>query len=307
MPVFRPIRIASVIPETADACSLVLDTALDYLPGQYLTVRTPAGDRCYSLASAPGTGEAPRITVKRVRSGQVSNWICDHVRVGDVLEMAGPAGRFTPDSLDEDLLLLAGGSGITPIMGIIKATRGDPVLVYANRDAGSVIFRAELDGRLPVTWWMDDERGVPTADSLKVLLTPYIGRKSFVCGPEAFVAVAEKALQLAGVPADRIRIERYETAPVDSPESIAEVTIDGQTHILPWAPGKRLLDVIIDAGLNPPYSCRQGQCGACAVRLISGEVSLVNNEILEDEDFADGYTLACQAVPVTGHVSVTYY
>jgi 3-ketosteroid 9alpha-monooxygenase subunit B len=307
MPDFRPIRITSVIPETADAISLVLDTALDYRPGQYLTVRTPPGARCYSLSSAPGVDAAPTVTVKRVPGGQVSNWICDNVRGGDVLDMAGPSGTFTPGSPDDDLLLLAAGSGITPIMGIVKSLRREPALVYANRDAGSIIFREALDRMLPVTHWLDSERGVPTADSLRDVLTPYISREAFVCGPEAFVAVAEKALQLAGVPASRIRVERFEIEPVDSPESIAEVTIDGQTHVLPWAPGKRLLDVIIDAGLNPPYSCRQGQCGACAVRLLSGEVTLVNNEILEEEDFADGYTLACQAVPVTEHVAVTYY
>jgi 3-ketosteroid 9alpha-monooxygenase subunit B len=307
MPSFRPIRIASVLRETADASSLVLDTTFDYQPGQYLTVRTPAGARCYSLSSAPGIDAAPTVTVKRVPGGQVSNWICDNVRAGDILEMAGPAGTFTPDSLDDELLLLAAGSGITPIMGIVKALRRQPVLVYANRDADSVIFRDALDRMLPVTYWLDSERGIPTADSLRDVLTPYSGREAFVCGPEAFVAVAEKALQLAGVPASRIRVERFEIDPVDSPGSVAEVTIDGQTHVLPWAPGKRLLDVIIDAGLNPPYSCRQGQCGACAVRLISGEVSLVNNEILEEEDFADGYTLACQAVPLTDHVAVTYY
>ncbi|GIE35698.1 3-ketosteroid-9-alpha-monooxygenase, ferredoxin reductase component [Actinoplanes italicus] len=307
MPSFRPIRISAVVPETADAFSLVLDTDLDYQPGQYLTVRTPAGARCYSLSSAPGIDAAPTVTVKRVPGGQVSNWICDNVKAGDVLEMAGPAGTFTPDSLDDELLLLAAGSGITPIMGIVKSLRRQPALVYANRDIDAVIFRDTLDRMLPVNHWLDSERGVPTADSLRDVLIPYTGREAFVCGPEAFVAVAEKALQLAGVPAARIRVERFEIEPVDSPESVAEVTIDGQTHVLPWTPGKRLLDVIIDAGLNPPYSCRQGQCGACAVRLLSGEVTLVNNEILEEEDFADGYTLACQALPVTEHVSVTYY
>ncbi|MFC4069129.1 2Fe-2S iron-sulfur cluster-binding protein [Actinoplanes subglobosus] len=307
MPDFRPIRIAAVIPETADACSLVLDTTFDYLPGQYLTVRTPAGARCYSLSSAPGVDDSPTVTVKRVPGGQVSNWICDHVRPGDTIEMAGPSGRFTPDSLDDDLLLLAAGSGITPVMGIVKAMRGDPVLLYANRDADSVIFGERLDGMLPVIHWLDSERGIPTADSLKELLTPYVRREAFVCGPEAFVAVAEKALQSAGVPASRIRVERFEVEPADSRAAVAEVAIDGQTHVLPWAPGRRLLDVIIDAGLNPPYSCRQGQCGACAVRLVSGEVTLVNNEILEEEDFAEGYILACQAIPVTENVSVTYY
>lgn len=339
MPHFRPVRIAAVIPETADACSLVLDTTFDYRPGQYLTVRTPAGPRCYSLSSAPGVDDLPVVTVKRVPGGQVSNWICDHVRAGDTLDMAGPSGAFTPDSFDDDLLFLAAGSGITPIMGIVKALRGDPVLVYANRDAESIIFGARLDGLLPVIHWLDSERGIPTADSLKELLMPYTEREAFVCGPEAFVAVAEKALQSAGVPASRIRIERFEanqsatnrsgpgqfgtgqfeaepaggtaaggTAEwAGDPAAVAEVAIDGQTHVLAWAPGKRLLDVIIDAGLNPPYSCRQGQCGACAVRVVSGEVTLVNNEILEEEDFAEGYILACQALPVTGSVSVTYY
>ncbi|MBW6436513.1 ferredoxin--NADP reductase [Actinoplanes hulinensis] len=316
MPTFRPIRIMDVIPETSDASSLVLDAGFDYRPGQYLTVRTPAGARCYSLSSAPGVDAAPKVTVKRVPGGQVSNWICDHVCAGDTLDMSGPAGTFTPDSPDDDLLLLAGGSGITPIMGIIKSMRGGArSLIYANRDADSIIFRDELDRLLPVTHWLDSERGVPTADALRELLTAYPDRLAFVCGPEAFVAVAEKALQLAGVPASRIRVERFELEsagsrsmvdPAGSRAAVAEVELDGQTHVLPWAPGKRLLDVIIDAGLNPPYSCRQGQCGACACRLLSGEVTLVNNEILEEEDFAEGYILACQAVPLTDSVTVTY-
>ncbi|SDT52369.1 ferredoxin--NADP reductase [Actinoplanes derwentensis] len=307
MPVFRPVRVAAVITETTDACSLVLDADLDYLPGQYLTVRTPAGARCYSLASAPGTGEAPRITVKRVAGGQVSNWICDRVRAGDTLDMAGPAGTFTPRSFDDELLLLAGGSGITPIMGIIKSMRCVPVLFYANRDTDSIIFRDELAGLLPVIHWLDREQGVPTADALKELLSPYRSREAFVCGPEPFVAVAEKALQLAGVPAERIRVERFALEPAGGRAAVAEVEIDGRSHMLPWAAGRRLLDVIVDAGLNPPWSCRQGQCGACAVRLVSGEVTLVHNEILEEEDFADGYILACQAVAVSDHVKVTYH
>lgn len=307
MPAFQPVRIAAVIAETADARSLVLDTPLDYLPGQYLTVRTPAGARCYSLATAPGAGEPPKITVKRTVGGKVSNWICDHVRAGDTLDMAGPSGTYTPSSYDDDLLLLAAGSGITPIMGIIKAVRGDRALIYANRDAGSIIFRDELAGLLPVTHWLDEERGVPTADGLRELLLPYTDREAFVCGPEAFVEVAGKALHLAGVPATRIRVERFEVEATGGTDAVAEVVIDGRTHTLPWPAGERLLDAIITAGLNPPYSCRQGQCGACVVRLLSGEVTLVNNEILEEEDFADGYTLACQALAVSDTVTVTYH
>ena len=84
------------------------------------------------------------------------------------------------------------------------------------------------------------------------------------------------------------------------------MTLDGQTHRLPWPAGVRLLDLLIDAGLNPPYSCRQGTCGACACRLLDGEVDLLHNEVLEDEDFAEGYILACQAMPRTETVAVTY-
>jgi 3-ketosteroid 9alpha-monooxygenase subunit B len=296
-----------VVWETADACSLVLDASFIYQPGQYLTVRTPVGARCYSLASSPHDMVKPKITVKRVRGGHVSNWICDHVRAGSVLECSGPAGTFTPASLDDDLLLLAGGSGITPIMSIIKSARGEKALIYANRDADSIIFGDELGELLPVTHWLDSENGLPTADGLAALVTAYRDRQAFVCGPEPFVAVAEKALQLAGVPDTRIHIERFELEAVGDIDSAVEVSIDGRTHSLPWPAGKRLLDVIIAAGLNPPFSCRQGQCGACAVRMTSGEVDLLNNEILEQEDFDDGYILACQAIPRTSSISITYF
>ncbi len=331
-PSFHRIRVAEVIAETPDAHSLVLAVppelaaAFAYRPGQYLTVRVPGGDgsvaRCYSLSSSPDTDPDPKITVKRVRDGQASNWICDNVGPGSTLDLAPPAGSFTPPSLDDDLLLLAGGSGITPVMAIVKSVlargRGRPALVYANRDPGSVIFGAELDAlrrrygdRLAVTHWLDSERGAPTGAALAPLLVPYAGREAYVCGPDPFVAVARQALGHAGVPADRVRVERFDlpagAAAAGGRDATAEVTLDGQTHVLPWPAGTRLLDVIIAAGLNPPYSCRQGQCGACACRLLDGDVELVHNEVLEEEDFADGYILACQALPRSDTVSITYY
>jgi 3-ketosteroid 9alpha-monooxygenase subunit B len=323
-PSFHRIRVAEVIAETADAHSLVLAippqlaSEFAYRPGQYLTVRVPdAGGvvaRCYSLSSSPDTDTDLKITVKRVRDGQASNWICDHVRPGSTLDLAPPAGSFTPASLDDDLLLLAGGSGITPVMGIIKSVlargRGRLALVYANRDPSSVIFADELTAlsgdRLTVTHWLDSERGAPTPEALAAVLSAYAGRDVYVCGPEPFVAVAQKALQQAGV-AGEIHVERFELDDAAGIDATAEVTLDGRTHRLPWPAGKRLLDVIVGAGLNPPFSCRQGQCGACALRLLSGEVELVNNEVLEEEDFAEGYILACQALARSENVAVTYY
>lgn len=337
---YHSILIKDVVAETADAVSLVLavppelEDAFAYRPGQFLTVRVPhAGGgsvaRCYSLSSTPGLDEHLKITVKRVVDGHASNWICDTLQPGATLDVLPPAGLFTPSTLDGDLLLLAGGSGITPVMSILKAAltagTGHLALVYANRDGDSVIFRDELQrletrhpDRLRVVHWFDAAQGPPTATGLDPLMCLYSDRDVYICGPEAFLTVAKAALATLSVPGKRIHVERFSSllenpfepvAPVEAAggtDHTAQVTIDGQTHTLPWPAKKRLLDVIIDAGLNPPYSCRQGICGACACRILDGEVELVNNEVLEEEDFADGYTLACQALPVTESVTVTY-
>jgi 3-ketosteroid 9alpha-monooxygenase subunit B len=315
------VRVTEVIAETADAVTLVLDADFAYRPGQFLTVRGPDAWRCYSLSSTPQTDPKPRITIKRVRDGRISNWICDTIVPGATLDVLPPAGTFTPASLAADLLLLAGGSGITPVISIVKAAlasgRGHVALVYANRDPDSVIFAAELHDlaarypdRLHVRHWYDAVDGNPSVATLTPLLRPYADRDAFLCGPTPFMAVASGALTALGVPVDRVHVERFEVAPgptpLPGPTSTAEVELDGQTYRLPWPAGTRLLDVLIGAGLNPPFSCRQGNCGACACRVLAGEVELLHNEILQDEDFADGYTLACQAVPVSDHVRVTY-
>ncbi|MFF5289989.1 ferredoxin--NADP reductase [Paractinoplanes globisporus] len=321
---FHRLRVAEVIAETPDAHSLVLTVPpglteeFTYRPGQYLTVKVGDVARCYSLSSSPHTDTDLKITVKRVRDGHASNWICDHVRPGATLDLLPPAGEFTPASLDDDLLLLAGGSGITPVMGIIKSVlahgRGRLALVYANRDEHSVIFAAELaalqrahPGRLTVTHWLDSERGAPDEAGLATILSQDTDKEAYVCGPEPFVVMSRKALRKAGVPEERVRVERFEIDQVETRNATAVVEIDGQTHRLPWPAGQRLLDVIIAAGLNPPFSCRQGHCGSCALRLLSGEVDLVHNEVLEQEDFDEGYILACQAVARSETVSVTYY
>jgi 3-ketosteroid 9alpha-monooxygenase subunit B len=336
---YHRIRIADVVTETADTVSLVLEVppelaaAFAYRPGQFLTVRVPhetddSVARCYSLSSAPRIDEHLKITVKRVADGHASNWICDHVTAGAVLEVLPPAGLFTPNAFDGDLLLLAAGSGITPVISILKAAlaegTGRIALVYANRDADSVIFGAELrqlEGRHPerltVRHWLDAAEGPPTVAGLDPLLRPYVDREVFICGPEPFLTLVRQALTDLAFPARRIHVERFsslldnpfdEGAVDDAPErtATAEVELDGQVHRLPWPAKTRLLDLLIEAGLNPPFSCRQGICGACACRIVRGEVELVNNEVLEDEDFAEGYTLACQALPVTDTVSVTY-
>ena len=334
---YYQVQVAEVVSETDDACSLVLAVPPElaatfaYRPGQFLTVRVPhdrdgSVARCYSLSSSPHTGDRPTITVKRMTDGYASNWIADNLAAGSVLEILPPAGTFSPRSLEGDFLLFAGGSGITPVISIIKSAlargHGRIVLVYANRDERSVIFGPELrrlgadaEGRLQVIHWLDSLQGAPTASAIAALASPYAGHDAFICGPDPYMAVVRQALSQLGVPGDRVHVERFlslaenpfeATKATGGVAATIEVTLDGQTRLLPWPPGTRMLDVLIDEGLDPPFSCRQGICGACACQLTGGEVEMVHNEVLEAEDVADGYILACQAVPLTPTVAITY-
>ena len=329
---YLQVRVAEVVQETGDACSLVLDAGFDYRPGQFVTVRIPSERcgslaRCYSLCTSPLAGERPAITVKRTSGGYASNWILDHVVAGTVLDVLPPAGTFCPGSLSGDFLLFAAGSGITPVMSILKsalaAGRGRVVLVYANRDEGSVIFGSLLrrlaagsGGRLVVVHWLDSLLGVPSVAALMALVRPYTSFDAFICGPDPYLAVVRDALARLGVPGPRVHVERFVSlaenpfevvaVPDGGPAAMLSVTLDGATTLLSWPGGTRMLDVLIEAGLDAPYSCRQGICGACACRLTGGEVEMAHNEVLEAADIADGYILACQAVSLTPEVSITY-
>ena len=333
------VPVAEVVRETDEACSLVLDVppslapVFGYQPGQFVTVRVPSERcgsvaRCYSLSSSPVLGERPAITVKRTDGGYASNWIAENVTAGTVLDLLPPAGMFSPRSLDGDFLLFAAGSGITPVMSILKsalhAGRGRVVLVYANRDERTVIFGAALrrlcadsGGRLVVVHWLDSLLGVPSAAAIAALARPYASAEAFICGPDPYLALVREALGQLRVPGGRVHVERFlslaenpfEQTPAVPDGALAatlSVTLDDATTQLSWPAGVRMLDLLIDAGLDAPYSCRQGICGACACQLTSGKVEMAHNEVLEDGDLAAGYILACQALAVTPEVSITY-
>ena len=334
---YYQVPVAKVIRETGDASSLVLDVppqladTFAYGPGQFITVRVPSDQtgsvaRCYSLCSSPHTGDLPAITVKRTAGGYASNWILDNVAAGTVLDLLPPAGTFCPPSLDGEFLLFAAGSGITPVISILKsvlaAGRGRVALVYANRDDQSVIFADELrkiatsaGGRLTVMHWLDSVQGTPAAAAIATMAQPYATWEPYVCGPDPYLTVVRAALGQLGVPAKRIRTERFlslaenpfeDTPTTGGVAATLSVELDGATRVLPWPAGARMLDVLVAAGLEAPYSCRQGICGACACHLTGGEVEMAHNEVLEEADLADGYILACQAVPLTPDVSITY-
>lgn len=325
------LTVADVFTETADACSLVFEESFPYRPGQFLTLRIPSDRtgsvaRCYSLCSSPDVNERPAVTVKRTPGGYASNWICDNAKRGSTFEALPPAGVFTPGTLDADLLLLAAGSGITPIMSIIKSAlaqgSGSLTLLYANRDEHSIIFRDQLRAlterhpiRLTVIHWLESVQGLPTTAHLRALASPFAHTEALICGPKPFMSLARGAIDL---PRNRTHIERFvslsgnpfeQTAPAvpeGTEPSTVEVELDGTRHRLTWPAQTKLLDLFLDNGLAAPYSCREGACSACACRLVSGEVKMLNNEVLEQEDLDEGIILACQSLPVTDMVEISY-
>lgn len=340
MPDSASLIVREIIRETDDACSVVLEppperaAEFTYRPGQFLTLHLPlaggAVARCYSLCSSPDVDDGLRIAVKRIRDGAGSNWINDHLGLGDEVECLPPGGVFTPKNLDADLLLFAGGSGITPILSILKsalaAGRGRVVLVYANQHERSVIFAAQLRDlvaqhpeRLHVLHWLESVQGLPSRDLLKALIAPYSAYTAFVCGPSPFMETVTHALRECGVPPSRVHIEKFRslaenpfdmpvTSPVDDdgPTTALQVELDGQTHTFDWPRQTKLLDFLLDKGLKAPYSCRQGACSACACILDEGEVKMLTNDILEQEDLDEGYRLGCQSVPLTDVVKIRY-
>ncbi|KUY71618.1 3-ketosteroid-9-alpha-hydroxylase [Burkholderia cepacia] len=337
---FHRLTVAEVIAESDDACSFVFDVpaalrdAFAYRPGQFLTLNVPCADaavaRCYSLSSAPGIDAAPKITVKRVRDGRASNWLCDRVQAGDTLEVLPPAGVFTPRALDGDLLLFAGGSGITPVLSILKSAlvhgRGMLTLIYANRDERSVIFRDELQqlaqrhpGRVRVIHWLDSVQGIPQQRHLEELARPFSRQETFICGPALFMENALAAMLGLGLPRARVHVERFASLP-DAPAQAAataaasspgdgaaiETVLDGDAFAFDSAPGETLLDAMLRAGVPAPNSCRMGQCGACMCRIERGEVALDSNHVLDDDEIAAGWTLACCARPASDALRVVF-
>jgi 3-ketosteroid 9alpha-monooxygenase subunit B len=341
------LQVADVVEETADARSLVFTVPdgpndpvipperLRYAPGQFLTLRVPSERtgsvaRCYSLCSSPFTGDPMTVTVKRTADGYASNWLCDHAYAGMKIHVLAPSGTFVPKTLDTDFLLLAAGSGITPMMAICKSAltegSGKVVLIYANRDENSVIFggalrelSAKYPDRFTVVHWLESVQGLPSAAALAGLAAPYIGRDAYICGPGPFMAAAEESLKNSGAPANKIHIEVFkslESDPFaafvieedDSDEgpATAIVTLDGERHEVRWPRNAKLLDVLLDKGLDAPFSCREGHCGACAVLKKSGDVEMEVNDVLEQQDLDEGLILGCQSRPRSDSVEVTY-
>lgn len=332
---FHELKVAGIVQETADARSFLFEVpselraAFGYRAGQFLTFELPWNGmrirRCYSLASAPELDVWHKVTVKRVEGGRGSNLLHDTITVGSTLLVQPPDGRFVlrAEERDRPLTLFAGGSGITPVVSIVKAalvsTRRHVRLVYANRDACSIIFRDELallaerhPGRLEVHHHLDAERGFLDAERIASLLHGRDGSDYYVCGPSPFMDLVEAALEARGVDDRTMFFERF-VSPLDpdrrampaeprAPEpakpsvpSSFTIVLDGKTHLVPYEAGETLLAAAKKAGVDAPCSCEEGYCGSCMAMLRSGKVEMQTHEALSASDVKKGWVLACQS------------
>jgi len=328
---FHPLPVKRIVQETHDTKSFVFDVPPDlrdafvYEAGQFCTFRIPFGDeellRCYSMSSSPATDTELTLTVKRVAGGRVSNWMLDRVGEGDVLALTRPAGVFTLRSRTTPIVAFAGGSGITPVFSLVKSTLATTArrvrLLYANRDAASVIFRAELDDlerahpdRLQVDHHLDTEHGFVHSNGVTDFVGDELDADFYICGPGPFMDVVEAALEERKVGRGHIFIERF-VSPADpdrvpvEPEPAAKPAasvaasyvcmLEGTRHEVPVAPGETLLAAAKRAGLEPSFSCEEGYCGCCMAQLRRGKVKMRTHDALTAKDLAKGWVLACQS------------
>ena len=351
---FHKLVVREIVPETAEANSIrfeippALRDAFAFKAGQHLTLRaTIEGEevrRNYSLCTAPAESDW-MVTVKRIGGGLFSNWVGDALKAGDTVEVMVPHGSFTTEfsaANKRHLVGIAGGSGITPVMSLIKTLlREEPhsrfTLLYGNRDSSSVIFLEALAGlkdkhlgRLEIYHFLDAEEqdielfnGMLSRERLEEAIGSLVPDAAqvegwFICGPGPMMDAAEGALLDRNVPKERIHIERF-TAD-RPPQAVAQemaqlqtqaegvtvaVTLDGRTRRVPFTAGN-ILDSARAAGMPAPFACKAGVCATCRAKVTKGKVEMAVHYGLTDEEVAEGYVLTCQSVPLGGGVAVDY-
>ncbi|MGE4063781.1 MAG: 1,2-phenylacetyl-CoA epoxidase subunit PaaE [Rhodospirillaceae bacterium] len=353
---FHQLKIADVRRETSDAVSILfqvpeeLKEKFQFRPGQHLTFKVDLNGeevrRNYSVCAAPHENEL-RIAVKEVPRGRFSTWANREIKAGHVLDVMPPHGSFTwtfEKGAKRRYLLLSGGSGITPILSLLKtglAMEPDSefILLYGNRASHTIMFLEELANlkdrymsRFELYHFLDEEEGeielfngrmdlAKTGEALKLLVGDRPVDAVFICGPGPMMTAAEEAAKAHGISPEKILIERFTAdglpAPVQDPSVAAlerkaqgskvQVRIDGRLRTLAYDAAKgSILENARAAGLPAPFACKAGVCATCKAKVVEGEVQMKTNYGLSPEDTAQGFVLTCQAFPVSDKVVLDY-
>ena len=354
---FHPLRVRAIEPDTQEAVIVSFDVPTDlrevfgFTQGQYLTLRTDIDGqdlrRSYSICAGVDDGEL-RVGVRKVRGGVFSNWINASLKPGDTIQVMAPQGRFfvpiEPGSARHHVGI-AGGSGITPILSIMKTVLArEPhsrfTLIYGNRQLQSTMFKEEIEDlknrymtRLVLQHVFSDEHtdsplgfGVMNRKKIGEFLASVVPAADidhvYVCGPFQMNDEAEAALLAAGVPEDRIHIERFgvalpsatqvgavvhEAQPGDAKQARIVIVRDGLQREITFTEGQpSILDAASAAGLEVPFSCTSGVCGTCRAKCVDGEVRMERNFALDKNEVAAGFVLTCQAHPLTERVTLSF-
>ena len=344
---FQALTVTKVVKETADCVSIAFESPLDFtfVPGQYLTLKVDIDGesvrRSYSLCSH-AVNEDLCVAVKRVEGGKFSTW-AQNVQVGDVIESMPPMGSFVlePGSKKaRNIVCFAAGSGITPMLSIIKTTLSEEPdscisLFYGNKNSGSIIFKSALEdlkddymGRLEVRHVLSREDqgsallyGRMDKARLEEMTQsfPDIAKADevFICGPESMIHAASEVLIAAGLKKKQVHFELF-TAATSTEEKTAtkvekssiqhEVTVildDEETHVS--QSGKMaILDAALKAGADVPFACKGAVCCTCRAKVLEGTVNMDLNYSLTDEEVAEGFVLTCHSFPTSEKVVVSY-
>ncbi len=354
---FYRLKISKLKNETDEALSISFDVpaqledTFKYRHGQYLTLKLPGDEsvnrRAYSISSSFEFGEQMTVTVKRIEDGVVSAKICSNAKVGDEIEVMPPLGHFTIDYLPGEkrrFIMFGGGSGITPLISIIKGTlKNEPeteiLLVFQNRNEDSVIFWDKIEqlkndypdnfrvihilSRPDESW--KGPRGRIDAARAEEFIRSFVpdgfrDAEYFICGPSGMMESVTDALDTLGIDKSKIHHELFTVELPDMEEAAShheissdeiitrdvKVRLYGEENTITVEPDESILQAAMSAGLEPPFSCQIGACSTCRAKLLSGKVHMDETEALTDEDIDEGFILTCQSHPLTDDVSVDY-
>jgi len=345
---FHKLSIKDITKETEKAVTISFDVpqelkdTFQFKAGQYITLKTDIEGneirRDYSLCSSPKSGEL-KVAVKEVEDGTFSSYANTELSAGDIIEVAPPKGRFVfepNDSKTKNIALFAAGSGITPILSIIKCALKEEVLskiilVYGNKKIAETMF---MDQLLKLQHDYKDRFGIQFVFSqadeedaifgrIEKSTVNYVVKNKYkhidvdayyLCGPEAMIHTVKNVLTEHGTQEDRIHFELFKAAKPTSVDDTAVVSgktkisilVDDETFEFEMSQKQTILEAALDEDIDAPYSCQGGICSSCIAKITEGEATMRQNNILTDGELAEGLILTCQAQPTTPTIVVDY-
>ncbi len=349
---FHSLKVIDVVRETADAVSVAFEVPANlkqdykYKQGQYLTLKfNIKGEelrRSYSICSSPVDENELRVAIKKVKDGRASTYINDNLKIGDMVEVMIPMGNFFTEMNavnKKNYVLFGGGSGITPMLSILKTVlKSEPnsriTLFYGNNDESSIIFKKQIEqlsvvnsDRLNVVHVLNTPpeghpeklKGMMTKEKNIELVKDYVDvsldNEYFICGPGLMMENVVNALKELKINETKVHIE-YFTAPVNADEikpsgntakgASATIIIDGDEHPVVLEENETILEAAIRIGLDAPYACQGGSCCTCRALLQEGKVEMAVNYALSASEVKQGFILTCQSRPTTDKVVVNY-